>query len=728
MTSRLRFVLSASVIALVCDASVARAQLPTTRLQSVFPAGAERGESVVVNVRGTEVGGVSGLWFDHPGLRAFHLKGTSFRVVAATTVPAGPHDVRAIGPLGVSNPRVFVVGDSPESNEVEPNDTPDQANPLALNRVVNGEIAASPDVDCYAFEGKKGRRVRIDLTAARLESRLDATIRLYGPGNVELAESRDDHGGDPFLDVVPPADGRYVVKVRDVVFGGSPEHVYRLELTDRPMLDALVPVSAAPGARTTFTLMGRGLTSAAESSKKGSLLETLTVTIDVPAAAGGWAATGAGALLVPASEASRRGFPYAFVKDGRASNALFVAVARDAVVVEREPNDAPGAQAVVPPCEISGSFGVPGDVDAYRFAAKKGEVWRVEAEAERLGSAADPVFTVERVDADGTRHEVASAEDAPDPAGTPNFNQSSVDAGLRWVVSDDGVYQVVASDLYSSQRGDPRLFYRLRIRREKPDFDLFATPTNVTLPEGIVVGAGGRAGMTVIARRIDGHARPIRVEAVDLPPGVRSEPVVIAANQTRATLVLSADAGAPPLVGPFRVWGRELASDRKETLDFQRGGARAASEIEREAVPAGLTSPSVNNQPGAVRVDRGLMLAVRPIAAYRVTAAPSILSAAKGEAVEARVEVERLPGFDAAVQVVGDFPANFASEAATIDVAAGKTSGVLRFKVNPNTPAGLYSFVLRGNAPVRFSVDPAAKDKPTFNVSEPSNALTIQVR
>ena len=45
---------------------------------------------------------------------------------------------------------------------------------------------------------------------------------------------------------------------------------------------------------------------------------------------------------------------------------------------------------------------------------------------------------------------------------------------------EDGLYQVAISDLYASQRGDPRLTYRLLIRREQPDYRLSSCPTAPT--------------------------------------------------------------------------------------------------------------------------------------------------------------------------------------------------------------------------------------------------------
>src|SRR5437016_5552160 len=110
--------------------NAALAQIPRPRLQSIYPAGGREGETIDVQLSGTDLEGVDALWFDHPGLRAFHRKAVAFTVAIAPETPAGLHEVRVVGPLGVSNPRVFVVGERVESREAEPNNAPAQANPI----------------------------------------------------------------------------------------------------------------------------------------------------------------------------------------------------------------------------------------------------------------------------------------------------------------------------------------------------------------------------------------------------------------------------------------------------------------------------------------------------------------------------------------------------------------------------------------------------------------------
>ncbi len=548
------------------------ASLPNPTVQSVFPSGVKAGETVDVNVRGTDLEGATTLWFDHPGLRAFHLKGTTFRVVCATGTPTGHHDIRAVGTYGLSNARTFVVGDRPETVEVEPNNAPAQATSLVVNSVVNGEVG-NTDVDCFAFDGKAGQRLLLEVEAERIDSRLDATLRLFDPQGHEVAESRDAIGIDPFLDVTLPTDGRYLLKIHDVVYRGSNDHLYRLTVTDGPHIDAVVPVVARAGEPTTFTLIGRNLGGepAPGLTIDGRPLERKVVTITPPASFdldSGYPTRG----YVAAAGAPRRGFEYALASPSGSSNPVFIADGVDPVVVEHEPNDEPAtAQTVAVPCSVSGCFNAPGDLDVYRFAAKKGEIFWIEASAERIGSAADPAFVVQKVNEKGDPQELATGDDSNDRGDPLRFSTRTVDASVRVNIPEDGLYQVTISDLYGSQRGDVRLSYVLNIRPERPDFHLFVLPDGPNLPDALTVPSGGRALASVLAVRSDGFGGPIRVEAIDLPPGVRCEPVVIAAGHSTAPIVFEADEGAKPALGTVRLVGHARFGDRKESVGYIAG-------------------------------------------------------------------------------------------------------------------------------------------------------------
>jgi hypothetical protein len=696
-------------------------------------------------LRGTDLEGANRLWFDHSGITATHVKDLTFRIVSTPDVPLGHHDVRVVGTYGVSNPRTFVIGDRPESLEAEPNNTPEKANPIVLNTIVNAELNGATDVDCFAIEGKRGQRLFLDLQGERIDSPLDATVRLLGPRGVELVESRDVYGADPFLDVSLPADGRYVIKVHDAVYAGSPDHVYRLAVHDGPQLDAISPLAAQAGASGPFTLIGRGLgtgsTIDGRLKAEGRLLERLDVTIGVPGKAELMPeeASAARLFVASAAAATRAGFDYSIVRaspTGAApvvSNPLFIARAAAAVVLEQEPNDDRAhAQVVTPPCDISGSFGYRGDVDLFRLQGRKGEVWWIEVFAERIGSPADPAFVIQKLgDPKQPPEDLASGDDLPDAGLGARFNTQTTDAAVRWQVPDDGAYQVLINDLYASQRGDPRLTYRLVIRREHPDFALVLLPQNPAATDAVTIRAGGRTAALVGAIRQDGFAGPIRVEARDLPPGVSASPVTIGPGQLTAPIVFEADLKAKTTVGTVTLVGLSRFADRKEDLGYVAGAFPPGPSLTHTAMAGGMTWPAVNPKTTPIapaRVFRGFVVAVRAEAApLTLSAGPERQVVAQGHRLDLNLTVARRAGFAEAVAVATtDLPPIM--NGANVTIAKDAQSATLPLFVPRNVPAGLYTFIVQGSGAYPFSKDPNAKPKPNINLTEPSNPISVTVR
>ena len=548
----------------------------------------------------------------------------------------------------------------------------------------------------------------------------------------EIVENRDTFGADPFLDLTLPSDGRYVVKVHDVVFAGSNDYPYRLTLHDGPHLDAISPVVAAPGVPATFTLIGRNLGGlpAPELSVDGRPVERKQVTIAPPAALE-LDPTHPSPSLVSSSAAVRRGFEYALTTPAGTSNRLFIAEAIDPVVIEEETNnDNEHPQEVTVPCDISGSFGAPNDVDIYRFKAKKGDVFWIEASADRLGSAADPAFLVQRVVEKAPPQDLLTGEDLPDQGGAGRFNTRTVAAGMRWPVPDDGIYQVVVSDLYSSQRGDPRLVYRLNIRPERPDFRVFLVPNAPNLIDSLTLRAGGRASAYVVAWRTDGFAGPIRVEARDLPPGVSCPPVVIAAGQAIAPIVFEAAEDAKRHIGLASLVATGHWGDRKEALTYVAGATPNGPPVSHEVLTGGMSWPPLNAQAPTVtpaRLTRGFVLTILDPAPLTVTATPATWTVAQGHQLNLDLAITRREGLTEAVAVTAsDLPPNLVNATATI--AKEAKAATLPLFVAKTVPPGTYTFVLRATAPFPFSKDPNAKPKPNVNLSEPSNPITIVVR
>src|SRR5207247_1334720 len=226
------------------------AQAP--RLYQVLPGGGQLGTNFEVVVSGQDLEQATGLLFSEPGITAELIGPTSpptvdpkaklpkgpqqssykFRVAVPAKTRLGMHDVRVVTPLGVTNPRAFVVGDLKEFVEQEPNNNVDQMQRVPLNSTVSGVIASPVDVDYYVFAGKKGQRVVVSCLTSSIDSKLPATIELFGAdGGSPLGSNRNYSHNDALLDAVLPGDGDYYVRVASFTYTlGGPDYFYRLTI------------------------------------------------------------------------------------------------------------------------------------------------------------------------------------------------------------------------------------------------------------------------------------------------------------------------------------------------------------------------------------------------------------------------------------------------------------------------------------------------------------------
>jgi Bacterial pre-peptidase C-terminal domain len=159
-----------------------------------------------------------------------------------------------------TNPVPIVVTSLPLVEEVEPNDTPKTATRIALPCGVNGRIGTKRDLDHFAFTATKGRAIRFEVFARRfgtvLRSQLDSQLDVMTPDGKVLASNDDLFGKDSGLVFTPPADGEYVVRIRDLNNKGGEGFVYYLECDfARPDFTLKCDPSKAmigPGSRTAW--------------------------------------------------------------------------------------------------------------------------------------------------------------------------------------------------------------------------------------------------------------------------------------------------------------------------------------------------------------------------------------------------------------------------------------------------------------------------------------------
>jgi len=179
---------------------------------------------------------------------------TAPAVPGITTVPLRGADGAPTNPVPV------VVTHLPLRDEVEPNDTPKQAIRLTVPGGINGRIGTKRDLDHFVFTASKGKPIVFQVFARRfgtvLRSQLDSQLDVMTLDGKILLSNDDLHGKDAGLVFTPPADGDYVVRIRDLNNKGGEGFVYYLHAAlARPDFTLKCDPSIAmigPGSRTAW--------------------------------------------------------------------------------------------------------------------------------------------------------------------------------------------------------------------------------------------------------------------------------------------------------------------------------------------------------------------------------------------------------------------------------------------------------------------------------------------
>ncbi len=165
------------------------------------------------------------------------LLGDAAGVIEKTvTLPATPgrrFPVFADGEQPTPQPNFLRVSPLPNILEIEPNDAIGEPMPThaALPLALNGVIEKPGDVDSFRFTATKGADYDVRVFARALRSPIDTVFDLYDAKGNHLAGNDDAGGPDSYLRWKAPADGEFVLAIRDQLQRGGPTFVYRVELT-----------------------------------------------------------------------------------------------------------------------------------------------------------------------------------------------------------------------------------------------------------------------------------------------------------------------------------------------------------------------------------------------------------------------------------------------------------------------------------------------------------------
>ena len=483
----------------------------------------------------------------------------TLQVTVSTNADPGEHEIRLGTQFGLSNPMLFCVGGLPEFNKKNPrlNEDPPRVrqarnNPneqkataptetsITIPAVVNGQVLQG-GVDRYRFQGKQGQHLVVAVAARQLIPYLadavpgwfQAALALYDAKGHELAYA--DHfryQPDPVIYCELPHDGEYVAEIRDSIYRGREDFVYRIAIGEVPYITSIFPLGGHANSTTTVQLEGWNLPA-----------KSFTRVNQEP---------GVFALLAGGGRLGEASLPGCF------ANSVPFAVDTLPEVLEQEPNNTTAAaQAVRLPVIINGRIDKPGDADVFRFDGHAGDEVVAEVYARRLDSPLDSVVKL----TDDAGNQLAFNDDHEDKGA--GLDTHYADSWLRAKLPASGTYYVHISD--SQRQGGPEYGYRLRISAPRPDFALRVTPSSIN------VRGGATVPLTVYALRRDGFSGEIAVALKDAPDGFALAGASIPAGQDQVRLTLS----APPraTIAPIK-----LSLEGKATI--------AGTPVVRPVVPA----------------------------------------------------------------------------------------------------------------------------------------------
>jgi hypothetical protein len=460
----------------------------------------------------------------------------------------GERELRLGTKTALTNPVVFQVGRLPEVLELEPNNKKAYQELPNLLRVpnlpgekahelpvlFNGQVMPG-DVDRFRFRARKGQKLVIEAHARSLIPYLadavpgwfQATLTLYDAVGRELAFADDYRfNPDPVLFYEVPRDAEYELEIRDSIYRGREDFVYRIALSERPFITQTFPLGSKEGVKTVALVSG------------WNLPET-----SLPFDTG------------PDGDCIRR---TAYSKGNQLSNSIAYAVDTLPECTETETNDTiVSAQNINMPKIINGRIDRPGDVDVFLLSGRAGDEVVAEVYGRRLSSPLDSLLRL--TDASGKVLEWNDdyvLKESHLHTNMMGLLTHHADSYLMAKLPQEGKYYVHLPDS-QNHRGDA-YGYRLRITAPQNDFALRVTPSSISMQ------AGGIVPISVYASRKDGFDGEIEVVLKDASTGFKLNGGRIPAGRDSVRMTLMAPENTPgrpvalQLEGRVRIGGRTV--------------------------------------------------------------------------------------------------------------------------------------------------------------------------
>ncbi|EMI52321.1 peptidase [Rhodopirellula sallentina] len=467
------------------------------------------------------------------------------RLTVDANAKLGKRELRLIDGASISNPLWLHIGrwqevkESPPSDIVSVVETVDEVVDT-LPTVINGQIMPG-ETDRFAFEARKGMKLVIQVDAREVIPYLadavpgwfQAVLRLTDEDGREVGYSDSFHfRQDPVMYFEVPRDGRYIIEIRDSLYRGREDFVYRLTVGEIPFVTGIFPLGAPVDSDQTIQVRGWNLTNNRFS------------------------------VSTMARKRFRPTMHCRMAQSGGIGVHFPLQVGLWPEVFDSEPNNTQSeAQTISMPVTVNGRINYPGDEDVYRIEG--GGRLVAEVFARRLGSPLDSMLRL--TDADG--NEVAFNDDYEDL--TLALQTHHADSHLSATLSGGRAHYLHINN--AQYDGGSEFTYRLSLHRPRPSYTLRVTPSN------LIVKAGQVVPIDVFVMRQDGFDEDIEVSLVEPPDGFRIDGNVIPKGKDHIamTLAVSSSVKAAKRKEPFQL-----------EMQGESGGKRRGGAMVRPAIPA----------------------------------------------------------------------------------------------------------------------------------------------
>ena len=641
-------------------------------LSNILPRGAQRGVDTEVLFNGQRLEDAVELMIYEPGIEV-----AEFTVVNGSQVKAklriaadcmlGTKHCRIRTTSGLSDLRSFRVGALPNVAEVEPNSDFKQPQVVANNVTVEG-IIQNEDVDYFVIEAKKGDRITAEIEGIRLGDTLfDPYVAILNESRFELSTSDDAAlvWQDGVASIIAPADGKYIVQLRESSYGGNGACFYRCHIGSYPRPLAIVPSGGKPGQKLAVKFLG-------DISGEFSRDVELPPTVDSEYAL------------------------FATDEKGIAPSGNRFRVVDLENSIEQEPNETIAqATKAAAPIAFNGVLASKTDVDFYGFTATKGQTLEIHVWARRLRSELDPVLIL--YNAQGGA--IASNDDNGGP-----------DSFIRFAVPENGEYFLEVRD--HLRRGGDAFHYRIEVSPLVPEALLGVSEFVQYVEPKVAVPQGNRFPLLINANRVafGGH---LDFKGLNLPDGVTVESFGMATDQGLAQVILAA-APEAPMAGRFSQLVGSLADPNNPNPP--KGEVRLPTVLVR----------GINNIPFWTEPTYSLATVVTQKVPFTLQIVEPKVPLVQGGQMSLKVVATREAEFKAPIKIELVLNPNGVNSSREVSIPEGQNEALISINAAGNAQVKDHKITVRGEATVGNGPVMVCSPFVTLRVAEPYVKFTYE--